>query len=378
MKILLNIILLISFWQTNVSFVLVKLNNKCSSIYNQKEPSIVSRDNSDLTILSESVQVLQNTKYYEEIRDVDLEQNRELDEILTERAARFYDKTIVGNLNKEKCIIVACDKTLHKASETDSFSTLESIQELCELCGTAGLAVVGSCIQRLSIPNPKTFLNPGKLDELLNQCVDTNVRTVVIDDDLTPRQQRYIESALQMKKASEKNINNIDKDSLNNEEEYDLQKYLNKMKKTKSNKSNNNDKNKKENDDDDLEEEFIQIKVLDRTAIILDIFAQHAKSKEGQLQVELALLEYRSARGNMSPMNSNLAAGAAIDGGRGSEGAGLRGPGESKIELDKRDIKERIKLLKMDISSLELQRQTQRKSRYKLGCTYYLSICICC
>lgn len=295
---------------------------------------------------------------------------------------------------------VAIDKTLIKANSNgeDGFSTRESIEELCELCGTAGLSVSGSCIQRLSLPNPKTFLNAGdrtsrpgtsmsalasfltnssvstgKLQELSQQCADLDVRTIVIDDDLTPRQQRYIEASLNSQRslrrpvalsgATDESKRSEDpperSSSLEEEEESAIDKYFLKI---------NRAKNRQNGDLQPMmpieEESAAQIKVLDRTAIILDIFAQHAKSREGQLQVELAMLEYRSTRGPQTGQEVGMSSAAA---GRGSEGAGFRGPGESKVEMDKRDIKERIKMLKSEISSLELQRQTQRQSRHQLG-----------
>mmetsp|Transcript_28709 Transcript_28709/g.65098 ORF Transcript_28709/g.65098 Transcript_28709/m.65098 type:complete len:628 (-) Transcript_28709:353-2236(-) len=259
------------------------------------------------------------------MREEDLEQLRDLDEILTERAKRFY---AADGKVRERCIIVGVDKTFDVG---EGFTTLESLRELSELCGTAGLAVAGSCVQRMPVPNPKSYLGRGRLNELLFQCIAAGVTTVVVDDDLNPKQQRSMEAALRRGMSEEE------------ESEAVVGEWL-----TKKGKGNG-----KENEDT---EEY-SVKVLDRTAVILDIFAQHAKSREGQLQVELAMLQYRATRGPSKD----------TEGERGSTGAGFRGPGESKLELDKRNIKTRIKLLQTDINSLELQRQAQRNSRTRLG-----------
>ena len=197
----------------------------------------------------------------------------------------------------------------------------------------------------------------------------------MIDDDLTPRQQRYIEASLNSQRspkrpeafsgASKRSEDIHVRSSLTVEEEEEgareqsaIDKYFLKINRAKNRQSGDLQPMSTE------EESVAQIKVLDRTAIILDIFAQHAKSREGQLQVELAMLEYRSTRGPQTGQEVGMSSAAA---GRGSEGAGFRGPGESKVEMDKRDIKERIKMLKSEINSLELQRQTQRQSRHQLG-----------
>ncbi len=177
----------------------------------------------------------------------------------------------------------------------------ESLSELCELVGTANLQVVGSCIQRLNVPNTKTYVGPGKVVDIMTILNATNTRTIVIDDDLTTKQQRNLEALLQANGGSD-------------------------------------------------------VKLLDRTAIILEIFAQHARSREGQLQVELAMLEYRLTRGPRASGTSDR-----------DKGCGFRGPGETKIETDKRVIKDKIVLLKKEIDSLGIQREQHRKSRSRLG-----------
>jgi GTP-binding protein HflX len=232
------------------------------------------------------------------LREDDLNQNRDLDLIITERAKRFYDPSF-NKIDIETCILVCVELKSEKTQLSgNSFSVKESMAELCELVGTAGLKVAGFCVQRLDSINSKTYVGSGKIIEIMELINSTNAKTIIFDDDLTPRQQRNIEDAFQSSSNGE-----------------------------------------------------IDIKILDRTAIILEIFAQHAKSREGQLQVELAMLEYRLTRGPKAT------------GGAGDRGCGFRGPGESYIETDKRVIKEKIILLKKDIALLTSQRELQRKSR---------------
>ena len=233
------------------------------------------------------------------IRPDDLKQERDLELILAERAKRFYDPTTIRR-EKEKVILLAVDakKDHHsyhlRPSETFSFE--ESLSELSELVGTAGLMVCGCCVQRLTSPNIRTYIGSGKVDEVAAMLNSTGARVIVIDDDLTPKQQRNLEDSFTQLGIPE-------------------------------------------------------IKVLDRTAVILDIFAQHAQSREGQLQVELAMLEYRLTRGPR-------ATGSDYD-----SGSGFRGPGESKLETDKRLIRDRIVLVKREIEGLGHQRSQHRKGR---------------
>jgi hypothetical protein len=171
-------------------------------------------------------------------RDADFFQNRDLDLILTERATRFYDPKLLG-VQKERCILVAVDKKLEErranaraltSDNTPIFSLQESLSELSELVGTAGLEVMGCCIQRRYTANSRTYVGSGKVADIMTAVNATGTKTLVIDDDLTPKQQRSLEDALGTWGGKD-------------------------------------------------------VKVLDRTAVILEIFAQHAKSREGQLQV---------------------------------------------------------------------------------------------
>jgi GTP-binding protein HflX len=178
-------------------------------------------------------------------RPEDFEQRRDLDVILTERAARFYDPALMG-LQKEKCLLVSVELKMDARRlmnrKSVEFSHLESLSELSELVGTAGLQVVGNVVQKMSGPSAKTYIGPGKATDIIAAVNATGASVIVVDDDLTAKQQRNLEDLL-------------------------------------------------------IENGGRELKLLDRTAIILEIFAQHAKSREGQLQVEVAMLEYRMSRG---------------------------------------------------------------------------------
>jgi GTPase len=180
----------------------------------------------------------------------------------------------------------------------------DSLAELERLADTAGLKVVGTLSQRLDRPNAATLIGSGKVDELVALRADTGANAVIFDEELSPGQQRELEKAIR-------------------------------------------------NDD---------IKVLDRTALILDIFAQHARTREGALQVELAQLEYRLPR--LTRAWTHLArqtGGAAGRGGNG--GVGLRGPGETQLEVDRREIGRRIAHLKRELEEVRKHRAQYRRRR---------------
>jgi GTP-binding protein HflX len=149
------------------------------------------------------------------------------------------------------------------------------------LASTAGLFVISRTHQKLAECNPATFLGRGKVDEIKINACNEGAGTVIFDDELTPAQQRNLE-----------NIFGED------------------------------------------------IKVLDRTALILDIFAQHAHTREGQIQVELAQYEYRLPRLTRMWVHLARQAGGRSAGARG--GVGLRGPGETQLEVDRRQINKKI------------------------------------
>jgi GTPase len=178
----------------------------------------------------------------------------------------------------------------------------ESIQELGRLSETAGLLVVGDAVQRLNRPYANTFVGPGKLEEIQILLDELHATVVVFDDELLPRQQR------------------------------ELEKYFGE-----------------------------EVKVLDRTALILDIFAQHAQTREGKLQVELAQLEYRLPR--LTRMWTHLVRQAGGRAGGATGGVGLRGPGETQLETDRREIGRRITLIKEKLEAVRAHRQRHRLKR---------------
>ena len=230
--------------------------------------------------------------------------DRSMDDILMERALRFYDPQVTEE--REGCYLVGVEI---KAGQTDaSFTLEESLQELADLAGTAGLLVAGSTSQRLLEPNPKTFIGSGKVNEIKRAMKELNCRTAIIDHELSPGQQRNLEVA--------------------------------------------------------FGGELAGIKVLDRTALILDIFAQHARTKEGQLQVELALHTYRLPR--LTKLWTHLERQSAASGG-GVGGVGLRGPGERQLEVDRRLLREKIDSLKRSIEEVRRHRDLHRRRRSRLG-----------
>ena len=178
----------------------------------------------------------------------------------------------------------------------------DSLRELALLADTAGLEVVGQVIQRLDHPHTSTYIGPGKLEEIQILISDLDVDVVVFDDVLLPRQQRELEKLFGE-----------------------------------------------------------DIKVIDRTALILDIFAQHAQTREGKLQVELAQLEYRLPR--LTRMWTHLARQAGGRAGGASGGVGLRGPGETQIESDRREIGRRITQIKTQLDSVRAHRKRHRSKR---------------
>jgi GTP-binding protein HflX len=166
------------------------------------------------------------------------------------------------------------------------------LSELSELARTAGVEPIGSLVQHRAHPDPHTFVGKGKLSELKDGFGSSGAEVLLADDELTPTQQRALEDAL-------------------------------------------------------------KTRVVDRTQLILDIFAQHARSAEGKLQVELAQLEYNLPR--MRGMWQHLE--------RLGGGVGTRGPGESQLETDRRLARTRVSLLKRRLRTLGAQRSTRRKER---------------
>jgi GTP-binding protein HflX len=181
----------------------------------------------------------------------------------------------------------------------------DSLDELGQLAATAGITVVGQATQRLDRPHPATYIGPGKVEEVQALVAELNANLIIFDDELSPRHQRNLE-----KIAGE------------------------------------------------------QVRVLDRTALILDIFAQHARTREGALQVELAQYEYRLPR--LTRQWTHLARQVGGGGGRGGvAGVGLRGPGETQLEVDRRRVRERIAFLKRELESVRAARRRHRVQRQR-------------
>ena len=168
----------------------------------------------------------------------------------------------------------------------------EELAEIRELARTAGVDAVATLVQPRARPDPRTYVGKGKLEELKHAFAESDAESLLVDDELDPAQQRRLENLL-------------------------------------------------------------EARVIDRTQLILDIFAQHARSAEGKLQVELAQLEYNLPR--MRGMWQHLE--------RLGGGVGTRGPGESQLETDRRLARRRISLLKARLEELGKQRATRRKSR---------------
>ncbi|MEO7071252.1 MAG: GTPase HflX [Nostocoides sp.] len=174
-----------------------------------------------------------------------------------------------------------------------------SLRELAALAETAGSTVLAGIMQRRTKPDPGTWLGSGKAEELRDIVIAEGADTVVCDSELAPSQRRSLE-------------------------------------------------------------DIVKVKVIDRTALILDIFAQHAKSREGRAQVELAQLQYLLPRLRGWGESMSRQAGGRVAGG---EGIGSRGPGETKIELDRRRINTRIAKLRRDIKGMKTHRDTNREGR---------------
>ena len=204
---------------------------------------------------------------------------------------------------KEKAVMVGV--WLSKNNESN-LSLEGSLEELAFLAETAGIEVVGEITQNLLHPNPKTYIGSGKVEELKLLVEEFGADMVLFDDELSPRHQRELEEVFGNK-----------------------------------------------------------VKVIDRTALILDIFALHAETAEGKLQVELAQLKYRLPR--LTRAWTHLARQAGGGGGRTGSvgGVGLRGPGETQLETDRREIQKRIAKLEEDLEKVRDRRSRHRNQRKK-------------
>jgi GTP-binding protein HflX len=182
-----------------------------------------------------------------------------------------------------------------------------SLTELALLAETAGSVVLEGVIQRRDTPDPATYLGSGKAKELRSIVMETGADTVICDGELTPGQLRQLE-------------------------------------------------------------EIVKVKVVDRTWLILDIFAQHARSREGKAQVSLAQMQYLLPRlRGWGESLSRQGGGAGGGAGGGGGGVGTRGPGETKIETDRRRIRSQMSKLRRQLKDMESARTTQRAARHRAG-----------
>jgi GTPase len=235
------------------------------------------------------------------------------------RAGQMPDEngTLPTTAGAERAVLVGADLRHPLARSRDgsvprdgraagaTLSAADSLAELEQLAWTAGAEVVGTLTQRLDRPDPATFLGKGKVEELKALVQETGADLVIFDEELTPSQQRNLENAL-------------------------------------------------------------RLKIVDRTALILDIFAQRARTREGQLQVELAQLEYLLPRLSQLWVQFSRLGGAAAGGGGGRGGRiATRGPGETQLEVDRRAIRNKIADLKEKIARISDQRQLYRARRQR-------------
>lgn len=208
-----------------------------------------------------------------------------------------------SDIETEKGFLVG----VHLKESVPLLNTQDSLDELELLASTASIEVIGRATQNLSRINPATFIGQGKLAEIHETMLELGADVVIFDDELSPRHQRELEKIFGE-----------------------------------------------------------DVKVIDRSALILDIFARHAQTREGALQVELAQYEYRLPR--LTRQWTHLArqsgGGAARAGGG---GVGLRGPGETQLEVDRREIGRRISRLKRDLEGVRAHRSRHRDQRRRSG-----------
>jgi GTP-binding protein HflX len=188
---------------------------------------------------------------------------------------------------RQRALLVSAGTGADSVEEAEA-----SLEELALLADTAGATPIESVLQRRRTPDPKTYVGKGKADELRELVDARDIDVVIVDDELTPAQQRTLET-------------------------------------------------------------LFKVDVVDRVALILDIFAQHATSQDGAVQVELAQLRYRLPRLRGRGMQLSQQGG----------GIGTRGPGETQLEVDRRRLLRRIQRLERDLRDLGATRETQRKAR---------------
>lgn len=188
------------------------------------------------------------------------------------------------------------ERALLISVDTGDFDAEASINELAELADTAGAEVIGMMVQKKDAPSPSSFVGSGRLEEMERFCRSNDIDIIIADSELSPIQVKNIE-------------------------------------------------------------DFTAVRVVDRTTLILDIFAKRARSAEGKIQVELAQLKYSLPR--LSGQGKSLS--------RLGGGIGTRGPGETKLESDKRHIRRRIQYLNESLNKIEKRRQAMHERRRKNG-----------
>jgi GTP-binding protein HflX len=216
-----------------------------------------------------------------------------------------YPKNSTGHVvesPRERGFLVGARLKVPRSPDGDAprFSIEDSLEELAALADTAGIEVLGGTYQRLERIHPATYIGQGKVEELQRYRDELDVDVFLFDDELSPGQQRELERALDRK-------------------------------------------------------------IVDRTALILDIFAQHAHTREGQLQVTLAQYEYRLPR--LTRLWTHLARQAGGRAGGATGGVGVRGPGETQLEADRREIRRRIAHMKRELDEVRAQRAYHRQKR---------------
>jgi len=210
----------------------------------------------------------------------------------------------------EKALLIGVDWKSHPEGKflPDAWPVEESLAELERLAETAGIEIVDQIVQSLRRPNASTFIGQGKAEEIAQAARAYNANVVIFDDELSPRHQRELEAIFGNK-----------------------------------------------------------VKVIDRTTLILDIFAQHANTREGSLQVELAQYVYRLPRLTQTWTDRALTRQAGGRAGGSTGGVGLRGPGETRLEMDRRVIRHRIAQIKRDLESVRSHRARHRAQRQHSG-----------
>jgi GTP-binding protein HflX len=211
---------------------------------------------------------------------------------IDQRVQRIQSELVLA---PEKALLVGVELKGRYNRRGDRWPIEDSLNELAQLARTAGVEVVGQTYQKLEAVNPAYYIGKGKVEEIRMLKDDLSFNVVIFDDELYPRQQRNLEDKL-------------------------------------------------------------GVSILDRTGLILDIFAKHAHTREGALQVELAQYEYRLPR--LTRLWTHLSRQAV-------GGVGLRGPGEKQLEVDRRRIRERITRLRRELQQVRRHRELHRRRRRK-------------